>query len=553
MKARTVILVASMAMAASSAVAQDSRPALLRAGVQAYESFQPEQALDLLRAAINPALGAPDADWERGVQLLAQILIEEGQENLAGLWARWATRLSPGVRADTVEYLSEVVAAFRTARAAVGVPGPGDEVTGTSWVWAVRRSTERQGRLRIDPRAMPVPVNVLVPGIGLVAAGQTVTLAPGSYELQVGAQGYAPVRVTRDVLPGVTTVLAFSLSPSGVATDVLPDEVRQRAFRHVAALSVRRYESEPVCAAGAFLSRDGLLLTSYSAVRGAGTIAVEGRPGQEEIRVAAYDAAQDLVVLQVPVVRVDSLLLTSSVTDGQYLWGIRMADCRTPAEGRVRMTEWQDRPRGTLGLSDFVGTPGAPLIDAQGRLAGVWKEGTTAAPASQAMALLEAARRNAAQRQVLSLTDMARRENHLYGSVTITADVGGAQARVTPLEAWHWPELAAGGQIPFTFRGPMGRYLATVTGPNDLSREQEFTIRPNVSERVGIVLRTAAAAPAPGAPAARPAQRRGGFPWIIAVIGGGGAAAAAVLLAGGTKDPPPDPIGGITITVPNPP
>ena len=51
----------------ATAPAQQSRSELLRSATAAYDDFQPERALDMLRVAVNPALGPTDTAWVRGV------------------------------------------------------------------------------------------------------------------------------------------------------------------------------------------------------------------------------------------------------------------------------------------------------------------------------------------------------------------------------------------------------------------------------------------------------------------------------------------------------
>jgi hypothetical protein len=551
---RTLVVLALAVNLAGSAAAQ-TRAELLREASAALDDFATERALDILRTAANPALGPTDAEWARGVQMLAQVLIEADRSALAGTWARWAVRVNPGLIVDSVNFLAGVVTAFREARTFAGPRTAGDAVTTTAWAWPQRGSTEAQGRILVEQGSMPVPVNVLVRGTGVVQAGQPLVLLPGSYDIEVGAAGYLPVRLSREVLPGVTTRLTFSLTSAALAADILPDAVRQRFQRQVAALAVRRYQSPVACAAGAFVSRDGLLLTSYTAIRGAdaisGALPLEGQSLIEGVTVAAYDVAADLAVLRLPISRTDTLAVSPEIADGQSAWGMGFTDCRTPVETRVRITEWSGRPLGSLTLSDPLtrAVPGSPLADVLGRIAGVWSREALAAPGPRAIELLAEARRNAAQRQLLSVADVARREQHAFGTVVIATDQAGASARVTPLEPWHWRGLEAGGPVPLTLTGPMGRYHVVVTA-GDLRREQDVTIRPGAQDQVVVTLAPIVAqVPVPGV---QP-QRRGRFPWLLAVLGAGGAAAAVVVLGGGgggTVDPPST--GGILIRVPNP-
>jgi hypothetical protein len=234
---------------------------------------------------------------------------------------------------------------------------------------------------------------------------------------------------------------------------------------------------------------------------------------------------------------------------------MRFADCRTPSEVRARVSQWNDRPRGNLQLSDPpIGAGlGSPLVGVDGRVAGVWTGGTAAAPSTRAVNLLAQARRNVTAAQLLAVADVSRRENHAYGSVVIASDVTGATAKITPLESWHWNGLQSGGTAPFAFAGPMGRYKVEVTAPGDLRREQEITIRPGAEQRLMVALRAVAAATPGGPSTAQPKKSSKKLWWILAGIGGGGAVAALAGGGGGgggTTPPPPTTTGSLTVHIP---
>jgi hypothetical protein len=551
---RLLIAATLVAALAPTARAQQTRAELLQAASAAYDDFARDRALSLLTAAANPALGPTDTAWVRGIHLMVQILGEGGgggNENLANTWARWAARIKPDMAIDTVNFVAGVVSALREAKAITSARSSGDAVTATSWRWVARGSSETRGRIVVDAAGMAVPVNVRVVGGGLVPTGTGLSLNPGSYEIEAAASGYLPARLTREVLPGVTTVLNFTLTSASVASDVFPEAARQRAHQNVAALSVNRFGVPAACVAGAFVSRDGLVLTTYEAVRGADSLS--NLTGQN-IRIAAYDVAANLAVLQIPGARPDSLALATTIADGQSAWGFQFTDCRTPTDVRVRVAEWTDRPRGALQLSDapLGAAPGSPLVDVAGRVTGIWTGAESAVPSTRAAALLEAARRNIAQSQVLATRAISRRENHAYGSVLVAVDVAGAAARISPMEAWHWTALQSAGNTPFNFAGPMGRYRLEVTAPGNLRREQEFTIRPGENQRIMVALRSVAAAP--NTPATVIPKKRSKMPWILGAVGGGGALAALALMGGGGGGGGGGgrTTGDISISVPNP-
>lgn len=537
---------------ASGAGAQQSRAELLRTATAAYDDFAPERALVMARAAVDPSLGPTDSVWARGVHLLAQILIEAGNQEQARTWARWAMRTHPAMPIDTVNFLAGVVTALREARTFTRAQTSGDAVTRTAWRWAARTSTETNGRLTLGTSPMPVPVSVRVLGGGLISTSG-LSLPPGTYEIEAGAPGYLPARLSREVLPGVTTVLTFSLTSASVASDIIADAAKARAFQSVVPLTVRRFSSAPACAAGTYVGGD-LVLTTYAAIRGADTVVIAGSAAP--VRVLAHNAASDQVILQAPTPRTDSMAPSAVIADGMTAWAVRLADCRTPTETRVRVTEWSDRPRGALQLSaaPAAAVTGTPLFDVDGRLIGVWSGGTAGIAGPVIAGLIDQARRNRAAGQTLTPAELARRENHAFGSFVVASDVTGATVRVSPTETWHWSSLQASGPTPLTFIGPMGRYRVEVSGAPGQRAERDVTIRAGAHERVMIPLRVAASA----TPSTVTARKRSKLPWILGGVAVAGAGAALALGGGGggggPPGPPPPTTGTITVSVPvNPP
>lgn len=526
---RRLAVVAAIGVCASSGLSaqQQSRAELLRSATSAYDDFAPDRALDFLRVAVNPALGPTDSAWTRGVHLLTQILVEGNKPDLARTWARWAMRTAPAMQIDTVNFLAGVVAAMREARSFTSALTPGDALTQTTWRWAARGSTETNGRVLINQGTMTATVNARVVGGGLITAGTGLSIAPGTYEIEAAAVGFLPARVTREVLPGVTTVLTLTLTSATVATEDITDNARQRTFANVVPLTVRRFGvTAPACAAGAFVGRDGLLVTSYQAIRGAESVEAAGTP---RLGVAAYDVASDVAILRIPGARADSIPIATAIADGQSLWAVRLGECRTPSDTRVRVARWTDRPTGALQLGDALtdAPTGTAIVDREGRLAAVWTGGASALPAPRLTPLLDEARRNAAQST--PVVDISRRENHQYGSMAIAANATGATISVTPLETWQWTGLAASGPSPLTFVGPMGRYRLQVTAPGAAAHEQEITIRPGAQQRLVVAARAVATGPETAAPVV--GKRRSKLPWILG--GAGGVALIGALAMGG--------------------
>jgi hypothetical protein len=549
---RTFVLAAALvSFAATSAplAAQGSRAELLRQATAAYDNFDLAGAARFARTALNPALGPRDTTWARGVHLMTQLLIEDNQAAQAAIWAKWAMRIEPGLQIDTVNFIAGVVTALQEARTAA-VRTAGDDATIETFVWPAVGSTDAGARFRLAPSA--TNPTVLVRGRGLVTAGAGLALEAGTYELEVNANGFLPIRLTREALPGVTTELSFRLTSAAAAAATLAADVRTRVDRSVVPLTVTRFGvTTAACAVGATASGGRLVLTSYSAVRGADAI-TSGAAVGDAVRIAAYDVAANLAVLVVPSANADTIPLASALVDGQALYGLGLGatDCRTVRESRVVLNEWPGRPTGNaLVLSAAPGdstgrTDGQVLVDYQGNIGGVWVGGPSAVSAPAAAALLSRARVNVAAGTLLTPQAVAVATNHRYGQVVIAADVPNATIIVTPLEAWHWEALADTSNAPLTFNAPAGRYRVSVSAPNIAARQQEITVRAGERTRAAISLRSVA-----GGPAQPTAEPRRGLPkWVWIAALGGGAVAAAALGGGGGGGPGT----GIDISFPNP-
>lgn len=522
-----------------AAAGAQSRGDLLARATAALDDFDAPSAVRIARAALNPALGPLDSTWVRGVHLLTQVLIEEQQTERAKIWALWAMRLQPELPIDSVNFLTDVVAALRDARAAA-VPTAGDVGTRATYVWPVASATTDEARFRVASGG--AAVTVLVRGIGLVGA-QGLVVPPGTYELEVSASGFLPLRVTREALPGVTSEFSFTLTSAAVASATLAADVRTRLARATVPLQITRFGGAQACAVGVAAGGARLVLTSYHAIRGADAIAANG-----EVKVAAWDVGSNLAVLVLPADATDTLGTAMMPIEGQSLWGVTLADCRFGDATRVTLDSWEGRPLGNLALS---GAPagamvGSPLVDYQGNVTAVWTVGGRAAPMSVVTPLIARAKENVAGNRTQTPQQVAVAENHRFGTMVVAVDVPNATVRVTPLEAWHWEELRAEGPAPLTFRAAAGRYRVEVSAPNVAPKTQDVTIRAGETLRSAIALRAVAQGPGGPAPAA---QRRGVPKWVWAVAIGGAVGGALALEGGGG--------GGssgssVVIEVPNP-
>ncbi len=512
------LLAGTLVLVPSVAQAQD-RATLLQQARDANDDFDAPRGIRIARSALDPALGPLDQTWATTVHLLAQMLIEEGQRDQAELWARWAMRQYREMPIDSVAFLSAVSEILRRARTEV-TPEAGDAFSGSAYQWPSATSTSNEARFRVAASA--TPVTVLVTGVGLVVP-QGLVVPPGSYDLEVSANGFLPLHIRREALPGVVTEFSFTLVPATAAAATLADAARSRLFASTVPLNITRFGMTQACVAGVTADGGRLVVTSYQAIRGADAVDAAGA-----VRVAAWDVTANLAVLMLPAVRPDTLDGDmATLVDGQALWGVDLADCRTPTEVRTVVESWENRPQGAL---VFESQPalviGSPLVNYEGRFAGTWSGGLRAAPATVIQPLLARARENIIAQNTRTPQEVATQENHRYGSVVIAADVPGATVRLTPLEAWQWEELAASGPAPFTFRGASGRYRMEVTAPDFPAKTQEVVLRGGESTRTAVQLRTVVAA------AAQP-EKRGMPKWVWAVAIGGGAAAAVALGGGG--------------------
>ena len=366
------LLVSVIALAPSSVDAQD-RAALLRQAQTAYDDFDPPRAIRITRAALDPALGPLDTTWVRGVHLLAQILIEERQEENAKIWARWAMRNRPDMQIDSVNFLEGVVAALKEARTSA-VRTAADAATSATYTWPAANANTTESRIRVSTASSQL--NVLVRGVGLVGP-EGLVVPPGTYELEVSGTGFLSMRVTREALPGVVSAFTFTLNSAAVAAATLAADVRARVFAATVPLSITRFGApQQACAVGVASGGERLVLTSYQAIRGADAIAANG-----EVKVAAWDVASNLAVLVIPAAAPQSLPAATTAIEGQSLWGIQLAECRTPTESRVQLNTWEGRPLGALALSAAPANAvvGSPLVDYQGNVSGTWSGGMRAA------------------------------------------------------------------------------------------------------------------------------------------------------------------------------
>jgi len=528
-------LVGAFMLAPPAAMAQATRATLVDSARALIDDFNERQSTVLLQRALNPAFGRPDAAWTTGVQMLAQILIRNGQGDEAAAWLRWALRLEPAMQVDSVSFIPALVTAFHAARDFVartrtGSPPP------TRWEWTTASAAGGFGDLLVEttPAHPNPPVQLAVDGVGFLDAGRTRRLAPGSYRIAARAPGAAAVEHTAEVLPGVTTIVTFSIA---TAVTTLTEANERRAVSLLARIDAQRL-GETACGVG-FFAGSSLVLTSYRAIRGADALSLQLSGGGRvtgNIRVAAYDVASDLAVLTSPSARTDSLPLATDVAAAPALWSLHFPSCGNSAtSARVSLG---GVVRDTIRLNDnIVGADqGGVLLTPAAGAAGLALGTRVARSLGGASALLATARRNAAAGSLLALGEVAQRERHAYGEAELRGAQAGARARVSPLESWHWPELGRVATLPFTYRGPMGRYTVELLDGDRVQLRRELVLDPAQRAQLTLGETTVVDRP-PVVPPPQPGPRRG-MSKKIPIIGGiaAGGVLAAVLLGGGGEN-----------------
>jgi hypothetical protein len=365
---------------------------------QARNEFDPSVRLDLLTRAADPALGARDSVWAVGVFDLAQSLIGGGEDAAGSLWLRWAARHGPQWTIDRTYYSPSTVAAYDRAVPTVQTGGGlGSPSVTTDWRWPSGFDAGADGTLVVEASDGDVPLTVTVQGGGTVAPGGSLALEPATYELVAEAPGFEATTVTREVLPGVATVLRFDLAP------LLPAATESRVSP---ALVTIRYTQggQAVCANGLMARPGGLVLTSGSALGSEGGFEIETATGvYRDVPVAARDARLDLAVLRLEATQQPTLPPATGVTDGQDVWSLFRSGCEDPTSARTRLAGWRTPPAGPVGVAPGLpaGALGGPLFDRAGGLIGLVTGPDRVAPIGLAEELLaRAARELVAEAQV---------------------------------------------------------------------------------------------------------------------------------------------------------
>jgi hypothetical protein len=439
--------------------------------------------------ALDPSLAPLDSIWASALRSLAALLLRNGASDEAQAWLRWGVREAPALVVAVGDSPPDVAAALQTARAFVSAdqPNPRSQLE-------YRWSTDSGGgfgelRLNAVPGDAGRELEATINGVGRLNGGRPRRLAAGSYRITARGTDRAGAdfasNVTTEVLPGVATVVTISLTPPG---NVIAAATERRVFAQLARVDASTGAGgASACAVGVVAGGQGLLLTSYRSIRGASGISLqlpEGSVPSDRVRVAAYDVSADLAVLTTGTPRSDSLLLAAaSPATGASVWAIRFADCgASPGLARVTVTD-SSRNSFTLGAGLTPTDVGTALVTNTGAVAGLLTAPTSARTTATAAALLFSARRNLSAGQLLTASSVALREKHAFGEVTLQSSQAGTRVRISPLESWQWADVARVETLPFTFRGPMGRYSVAVLNGDQVTKRSEIVVDPSATKQ----------------------------------------------------------------------
>ena len=399
-----------------------------------------------------------------------------------------------------------------------------------------------------DQRGTPITAAVQLTWVSTNRAVATVsfnTAAPGFATVTAVSPGIAQIEAISGTIRS-TIVIAVQApeieqpqaQPAVTPDSVLPADISTAILDLVARIEPHNFGFAQPCRVGGFVGTN-LLLTTYRAIRGADSIEVVLSNGQRvsaRVRIAAHDVSGDLAVLHIPVRRAGDMTVGEDPQENDYVWVVGQPNCQTTQAMRARIAAAPSTGALTLSRSTALGQLGAPVINQAGEIVGVASQGSDAVRASDVSSMATQARRNLATGSLLRAIQVAREEQHFYGTVALRSNMTNAIARIAPLEDWHWPELEQENTLPFTFSGPQGRYRVDLVASGAVQSSTTVTMEAGVANQL---LRTpdSIARPPPGEeppPGGQisPQDGGGGSGAIIAVIvllAGGGAAAAFLL------------------------
>jgi hypothetical protein len=228
---------------------------------------------------------------------------------------------------------------------------------------------------------------------------------------------------------------------------------------------------------------------------------------------------------------------------GDVVTHVGFGENNVPVSSLLTIRDRQAAPTGALNFTGrhLICGIGGPLTNRAGVVVGVVTSESTALPIQRAVPLVELARENVAVGRMHTTRQIAELENHLYGSVLFLSETPSLNARVRPLETWHWLSEQV-FTTPFSFTGPMGRYEVEVLLEGRVANTYGVEVRPTITIEFNLYPGSVAAS---GGGSALPA-----ILMVTGLAAGGATIAGITLQGGGNGDPPPPPIttGSITIT-----
>lgn len=335
------LMVATPAVAA----AQDFRASWIeRAG-----SSSAPAAMDLLFRAAEPAAAVVDAVAARAAEGLALRLLGAGDRVAAVAFRTWAARHRGGRPAGDT----------------------GGEFSTTTWRWPPAFSPRAEGEIRVHSLDPDVAVTVALQGAARTTragSDEAVRLPAGTYAVVITAPGREELRLEREVLPGVTTLVDVDLPPA------LPGAILPAAARHLVRVSWATGASG-ACVTGVMTAR-GLVLAPLGALQQLTGLQVVTAAGDTLRDVRSMDADTVLAVLG-PVeeprgVEFPAADSAASPAMGGHAWAAWTTDCgpAPPRAGRLRSWSVSSASaRFAPGLG--ADARGAALFDASGELLGV--------------------------------------------------------------------------------------------------------------------------------------------------------------------------------------
>ena len=325
--------------------------------------FNDSVALELLSSAADPTTLPTDSLWAVSVHEIALRLMGGQQPALVSTWLRWSARHGTQWPIDPSFFPPALVEAYQQAASEAGATDDPVDGVATSWRWPNAFSMSAPGTIEAVSSDPTVQFSVAVAGRESFQGGSSLNLQPGSYELVASAEGFEPLRLTREVLPRVGTVLEFDLKPllaAGVEASGSTNLVLIRAGLGGSA----------ICTNGLIARPGRLVLTTLSALPATQGLEVVANSGQvyAGLSVAASDQARDLAVLRLEGSVKSPQPSAPSASNRPYAWSVYHPQCGAVTSTRTRLAAGI---AASLAPTLPADARGAPLVDRNGALIGI--------------------------------------------------------------------------------------------------------------------------------------------------------------------------------------